>query len=111
MVDIGVPDSYRVIDDLIEAGDFDGARARLATHDEDEPGYTVLKLKLGLRDGSLPPPLVENRVVQLLRKDPRAHGARELFQEASAEAFRLGQSSLSHSHPPPPVKDPDDPES
>ncbi len=111
MADIDVPVGYRTIDDLIEAGDFDGARGLLASYGEDEVGYAVLKLKLGLRDGSLPPPLVENRVVQLLRKDPHAVGARELFQEASAVAFRLGQSSLSHSHPPPPVKDKDDPES
>ena len=111
MADTGVPDGYRTIDDLIEAGDFDGARGKLSSSDEDETGYAVLRLKLGLRDGSLPPALVENRVVQLLRRDPHAAGARELFQEASAVAFRLGQSSLSHSHPPPPVKDNDDPES
>jgi len=111
MADTGVPEGYRTIDDLIEAGDFDGARAMLSTYGEDEVGYAILKLKLGLRDGSLPPPVVENRVVQLLRKDPDAAGARELFQEASAVAFRLGQSSLSHSHPPPPVKDKDDTES
>jgi hypothetical protein len=111
MAESGPPDSYRTIDHLIEAGDFEGARGLLSTHGDEDTGYAVLRLKLGLRDGSLASALVESRVVQLLRRDPRAPGARELFQEASATAYRLGQSSLSHSHPPPPVKDDEDTES
>ncbi len=104
MAESGVPKGYRDLDHLIESSDFDAARALLATCPEEDAGYTVLRLKLGLRDGSLPPSLVEARVVQIMRKEPRAAGARELFQEASTLAYRMGQSSLSHSHPPPPVK-------
>jgi hypothetical protein len=111
MVGLSVPEAYRTIDRLIETGDFSGARERLeALGEQETPGYTLLELKLGLRDGSLLPASVENRVVQLLRLNPDTPGARELYQEASALAFRHGQSSLAHSHPPPPIKEPEKPD-
>ena len=42
-------------------------------------------------------------LVQLMRKHPDFPGAKELYQEASNLSYQTRQSSMAHSHPPPPV--------
>jgi len=39
-----------------------------------------------------------------MRKNPDWPGAKTLYQNASSAAFETRQSSVSHSHPPPPVE-------
>lgn len=109
MSDDGSPSGYATIDGLLEAGDVEGARALLEQVDAADEGYSVLHIKLGLRDGSLEPGPAMQRLIALMRRDSAWPGARELYQEASRAAYQSRQSSVSHSHPPPPVKpEPDD---
>ncbi len=91
------------VDQLIEAGDFDGARAALGDAAEDSVERKVLRVKLGLHDGSLPAGPAMQRLIQIMRKSPDAPRAKEIYQEASNRAYQSRQSSVSHSHPPPPT--------
>ncbi|MCC6662544.1 MAG: hypothetical protein IT375_02310 [Polyangiaceae bacterium] len=97
----------RAIDEMLEAGDYDAARLEL-----DEAGSTpaieVLRIKLLLLDESVPPPVAMQKLIQLMRQHPDAPGGKELYQEASRRAYQHGQSSVSHSHPPPPVRPKDE---
>jgi hypothetical protein len=99
-----IPDDYAAIDALLDAGDLDGAREMLAQVPLADEGYAVLRHKLGMYDGSLPPGAVMQRLIQLMRRDADWHGAKELYKEASNTAYQSRQSTTSHSHPPPPVK-------
>lgn len=93
------------IDELVEQASFDQAREALSSIGAEEEAYAVIRIKLGLRDGSLPPGVAMQRLVQLMRKDAAAPGAKALYQEASRSSFQEGASSHSHSHPPPPVSE------
>jgi hypothetical protein len=97
-----VPEQYTAIDALLEAGDLDGARDALSVAGDDE-GYAVLCIKLELYAGALPPGAAMQKLIQLMRRDAEWPGARELYQEASNLAYQSRQSSVSHSHPPPPT--------
>jgi hypothetical protein len=88
---------------LLDAGDLDGARHALADAPRSDEAYAVVRVKLELYDGTLPPLAAIQQLVQLMRKRPDLPGAKELYQEASNLSFRTRQSSLAHSHPPPPV--------
>ncbi|MEB2311374.1 MAG: hypothetical protein OZ921_12265 [Sorangiineae bacterium] len=101
------PPGYDWIDRLLEAGDFEGAREALKSVPADDDAFVVLRVKLGLYEGSLPPGAAQQRLIQLMRRDAGVHGAKELYQEASNLSFRERQSSSSHSHPPPPPNDDD----
>lgn len=92
------------VEGLIEAGDLDGARAALAEISATDEGFAVVRIKLGLHDGSLPPGVAMQQLIQLMRKDENFPGAKELYQEASRLAYQSRQSSIAHSHPPPPTK-------
>jgi hypothetical protein len=98
-----IPDDYVTIDELLDAGDLDGARAVLAGVPASDEAYAVLRHKLAMYDGSLPPAAVMQRLIQLMRRDADWHGAKELYQEASNTAYQSRQSNAAHSHPPPPV--------
>jgi hypothetical protein len=98
-----VPPDYTRIDELLDAGDLDGARELLAGVPASDETYAVLRHKLAMYDGSLPPGAVMQRLIQLMRRDAEWHGAKELYQEASNMAYQDRQSTTSHSHPPPPV--------
>ena len=63
----------------------------------------VVRIKLALYDGSLPSGAAMQQLIQLMRRDAAWPGAKELYQEASTSAYQTRQSSVSHSHPPPPV--------
>lgn len=96
------------VDQLLEAGDLDGARALLAAIQRDDDDVRVLKIKLALYDDSLSPGAAMQRLIQLMRQGRDIPKAKELYQEASNRAYQSRQSSVSHSHPPPPSEDGDD---
>src|SRR5512146_1834819 len=105
MATADLPAGYEMIDGLLEAGDLDGARDALRSAPTDDT-FSVLRIKLGLYDGSLPPGAAQQRLIQLMRRNATVYGAKELYQEASNLSFRERVSSSSHSHPPPPPSDP-----
>jgi hypothetical protein len=88
---------------LLDAGDLEGARAALSEVPRTDEAYAVVRVKLELYDGTLPPLAATQQLVQLMRKKPDFPGAKELYQEASNLSYQTRQSSPAHSHPPPPV--------
>lgn len=95
---------YTAIDQLLEAGDLAGGREALETVPADDETYAVLRIKLELYDGSVPPGAAMQKLIALMRRDADWPGAKELYQEASNLAYSSRQSSVSHSHPPPPAE-------
>ena len=96
------------IDRLLDAGDLEAARGELSKVSRTDEAFSVVRVKLELYDGSLPPLAALQQLVQLMRKKPDFPGAKELYQEASNLSYRSRQSSPAHSHPPPPVTDDDE---
>jgi hypothetical protein len=93
---------------LLDAGDIEAARSELSQVPRTDEAYAVLRIKLELYDGTLPPLAATQQLVQLMRKNPDFPGAKELYQEASNLSYQTRQSSPAHSHPPPPVSDSED---
>lgn len=91
------------INRLLDAGDLEGARAELSQVPRSDETFAVVRVKLELYDGTLPPLAAIQQLVQLMRKTPDFPGAKELYQEASNMSYQTRQSTLAHSHPPPPV--------
>jgi hypothetical protein len=91
------------VDRLLDAGDLDGARSALSGVAAGDERFSVVRIKLALYDGSLEPGAAMQALIQLMRRDQDWPGARELYQEASNVAYRGRQSSVAHSHPPPPT--------
>jgi hypothetical protein len=89
------------IDALLQAGDIEGARSALSAAPVDDDRFALVRIRLGLYEGSLPPGAGMQRLIQLMRRRPDLPGAKELYQEASQMAYQSRQSSLSYSHPPP----------
>lgn len=108
MAGVEPPAGYQMIDDLIEADDFDGAREALGALGSEEDAFAVLRIKLALNEGVLPPGAAQQRLIQLMRRNPNVFGAKQLYQEASNLSYRSRVSSASHSHPPPAVASKDD---
>lgn len=104
MADVETPADFEAIQRLLDSGEVDHAREILEGTDPNDEAYTVLRLKLAMLDGSVTPTVTTQRLIQLMRRQPNFPGARALFQEASKLAYAEGQSSISHSHAPPPVK-------
>lgn len=96
------------IDRLLDAGDLEAARAALAQVPRSEEAFSVVRVKMDLYDGTLPPLAAIQQLVQLMRKKPDFPGAKELYQEASNMSFQTRQSSPAHSHPPPPAGEDED---
>ena len=92
------------IDALVEADDLNGAREALKVAAATDERYAVVRIKLALYDGSMPSGAAMQALIQLMRKNAEWPGAKELYQSASTAAFETRQSSVSHSHPPPPVE-------
>jgi hypothetical protein len=93
---------------LLDAGDLETAREQLAQVPRTDEAYTVVRVKLELYEGTLPPLAAIQQLVQLMRKKPDFPGAKELYQEASKLSYQTRQSSPAHSHPPPPVEGEED---
>jgi hypothetical protein len=91
------------INRLLDAGDLEGARAELSHVPRSDETFAVVRVKLELYEGKLPPLAAIQQLVQLMRKTPDFPGAKELYQEASNMSYQTRQSTLAHSHPPPPV--------
>jgi len=104
MADVEMPEDFEAIQELLESGDLENAREILDATDPSDEAYKVLRLKVEMMDGSVAPTVALQRLIQLMRSQPNFPGARALFQEASRLAYTEGQSSVSHSHLPPPVK-------
>ena len=93
---------YDTIDQLLSADALDEARVALETAPRDQT-FQVLRIKLELRGGSMPPGMAMQKLIQLMRETPDLRGAKVLYQEASKVAYSGRESSVAHSHPPPPV--------
>ena len=93
---------------LLDAGNLEGARDELLGVPRSDEAYLVVRMKLELYDGTLPPLAAIQQLLQLMRKTPDFPGAKELYQEASNLSYQTRQSSPAHSHPPPPVVGDDD---
>jgi hypothetical protein len=91
------------INRLLDAGDLEAARTELERVPRSDEAFIVVRVKLELYEGSLPPLAATQQLVQLMRKHPDFPGAKELYQEASNLSYQTRQSSPAHSHPPPPV--------
>ncbi|MFZ5894394.1 MAG: hypothetical protein ACOY0T_25250 [Myxococcota bacterium] len=92
------------IDALLDAGDLVSARAALASVPDGDERFIVVKIKLGLYDGTLAPGAAMQQLIQLMRRDENFPGAKALYQEASSVAWQARQSNVAHSHPPPPAR-------
>ncbi|HEY3253170.1 MAG TPA: hypothetical protein VGJ91_04445 [Polyangiaceae bacterium] len=92
------------LDGMLEADDLSGVRAALTDIAAGDERYAVVRIKLALYEGSIPSGMAMQQLIQLMRKDPDWPGAKALYQSASSDAFATRQSSVSHSHPPPPVE-------
>ena len=91
------------IDALLEADDLNGAREALKLAAASDERFAVARIKLALYDGSMPSGAAMQALIQLMRRKADWPGAKELYQSASTAAFETRVSSVSHSHPPPPV--------
>jgi hypothetical protein len=101
---VQMPSDFEAIDCLLEAGDMDQAREILSSVDPEDESYAVLRIKIALYDASLPPAAAMQRLIALMRRQQDWPGAKGLYQIASQRAYQDHESSVSHSHIPPPVK-------
>jgi hypothetical protein len=101
---VQIPSDYEAIDRLLDAGDLEQAREILSNVDLGDESYAVLKIKLALYDSSLPAAAAMQRLIALMRREKDWPFAKVLYQIASQRAYDVHQSSVSHSHIPPPVK-------
>ena len=92
------------VDDLLNRGALDEARELLLEVPPADERFAVVRVRLGLMDGTLPAGAAQQALIKLMRRDPDWPGAKALYQSASTEAYRSRESSASHSHPPPPVR-------
>jgi hypothetical protein len=92
-------------DGLLDSGNIEGARAALEQAPAGDERFTVVRIRLALYDGSMPSGAAMQKLIQLMRRDAEWPGAKALYQEASSMAYQSRESSVSHSHPPPPIRD------
>jgi hypothetical protein len=92
------------VDTLLVRGEVEQARELLAEVPVGDERFAVVRVKLGLMDGTLPAGAAQQALIKLMRRDPDWPGAKELYQAASSQAYQSRESSASHSHPPPPVR-------
>jgi hypothetical protein len=106
-----LPEPFAGIDAMVERGEYQAARDSLAALTVGASSASLIELlglKLALKEGTLRPQVVMNRLLALMRTDAKIPGANDLYREASQLSYSEGTSSLSHSHPPPPIKMKDD---
>jgi len=102
MTSQGMPEPFETIDQQIDSGDFSAAERALAQQAEAPELQEMLRIKLDVRRGGTDAALAMQRLVALMRNHTKLPKAIELYREVSALAYRQRQSSLAHSHPPPP---------
>lgn len=102
MARLNLPEPFAKVDDMVELGDMTGARVALSKVGGNAALSELLEVKMGLYEGTVAPQLAMNRLLTLMRQDPNIPGAHALYQEASQRSYAERESSLSHSHPPPP---------
>lgn len=89
------------IEQLLRDGAYEEARAALATLPSDDPALNLLRLELSLYAEESPAALIQQRLIELMRRNPDLPRSREVYQEASRRAYEQQSSSAAHSHPPP----------
>jgi hypothetical protein len=104
MAVLNLPEPFAQIDEIAERGDFAAARMALAKVSGDPTLVDLLEVKIGLGEGTLAPQLAMNRLLALMRQNAKLPGAHELYRDASQRSYEDRESSLAHSHPPPPIK-------
>jgi hypothetical protein len=92
------------VDDFLNRGSLEEARELLLEVPPSDERFAVVRVRLGLMDGTLPAGAAQQALIKLMRRDPDWPGAKELYQTASSHAYQSRESSASHSHPPPPVR-------
>jgi hypothetical protein len=92
------------VEELLSARNLDAARVALSRVEPSDRRFDVLKIRLALYDGSLPPAVAMQELIKIMRRDEDFPGARACYQEASDAAYAARQSNVAHSHPPPPVR-------
>jgi hypothetical protein len=104
MARLNLPEPFAQVDEMVERGDTADARAALARVTGNAVLSELVEVKIALYEGTLAPQLAMNRILSLMQKDPKLPGAHALYQDASNRSYQGGESSLAHSHPPPPSK-------
>jgi hypothetical protein len=104
---LALPEQFEEISALIGQGEIERATSLLSAH-AGNARYEALRIWIALENEEFPPAVAMQRLVNLMRQDPEFPGARAIYKEASTRSYSHGQSSLAHSHPPPPVSE--DPE-
>jgi len=104
MATVPIPSDFEALSRLLDAGDIEQVRDILAGIDAEDESYLVLRIKLSVLDGSLPPGAAMQRLIQLMRREADWPFAKECYQWTSQQAFLQRQSSAALSHIPPPVK-------
>ena len=108
MAALNLPDPYARIDELVERGEIDAAKRALSETTANPALKELVEVKIALLERELPPQLVMNRLLVLMRQDSKLPGLQDLYREASRLSYQSGASSLAHSHPPPPPDPGDD---
>ena len=104
MANAELPEAYRIIDEQISSGEFGAAERALAdAHDRPELNE-LLRIKLDVRRGEANPSVAMQHLVALMRNHKQLPTALALYQEVSSLAYKSRESSLAHSHPPPPIQ-------
>jgi hypothetical protein len=100
-----LPPQLRGVAQLIDAGRLGEARERLA-QSVDQPAdlLELMRLKLSVAEHILDPSSALESVLTFLMADPQHPTALELYRVLSMLQYSSGNSSFSHSHPPPPLR-------
>jgi len=100
-----LPEPFLNVDRLLEAGDIASAKAAFEAARQSAPDPDLVELfeiQIAILGKQIEPDMGLTRIVSVMRRAPKLPFAKELFQRISTLAYTGGQSSLSHSHPPPP---------
>lgn len=88
------------IDGLIDQKKYDEAAAMLAGT-EGQASADVLRIKLAIRQETIEPGTAMQRLIAIMRSDPKTPRAQDVYREVSSLAYRSASSTMAHSHPPP----------
>jgi hypothetical protein len=108
MVEVVYPSDLAPVQDLLDAQDYETAQDRIeglrgTVGPDDAPYLELLEIQLSLAKSEVAPGLALARLVAVMRDNPSIGGLKDLYQHISSLMYSSGQSSLAHSHPPPPI--------